>query len=102
MLVPLTDSQDYDLAIDAGEGLKRVQVKTTTYKSPYGVYTVCLKVQGGNSKRNYIHKLGTQVDYDLLFVLTESGDKYLIPKERIKDLKSQLSLGENYAEYKIN
>jgi hypothetical protein len=36
--VPLIDNQPYDLVVDDGTGLKKVQVKTTTYRSPNGAY----------------------------------------------------------------
>ena len=46
--IPVTDSQDYDLIVDTGTKLLKVQVKTTTQKSNYGVYIANLKTCGGN------------------------------------------------------
>ena len=71
VLIPLTDSQDYDLIIDDENRLYKVQVKTTSYKSKHNIYTVGLKMQGGNSKTNTIHKTANEIKYDLLFILTE-------------------------------
>jgi hypothetical protein len=48
VLMPLSESQPYDLVVDDGERLQRVQVKTTTAKSPYGRYVVSLQTAGGN------------------------------------------------------
>ena len=101
VLLPLTDSQDYDLAIDDETGIKKVQVKTTSYKTRNNTYEVGLKMQGGNSKKNKIHKLANEIKYDILFVLTSSGERYIIPKEDIKNIKSSICLGTVYDKYKI-
>jgi hypothetical protein len=36
--LPLTDSQDYDVVVDDGEGLARVQVRTTRHRQANGLY----------------------------------------------------------------
>lgn len=46
--VPVTDSQDYDLVVDNGTRLFKVQVKTTKSISPSGNYIVSLRTIGGN------------------------------------------------------
>jgi hypothetical protein len=45
--MPLIDSQPYDLVVDDGVRLHRVQVKTTTYRSPSGTFIVSLATRGG-------------------------------------------------------
>lgn len=97
--VPLTDSQEYDLVIDSGAGLKKVQVKTTKYR--VNSYEVELRTKGGN-------KTGTgkvkHIDWnqiDFLFVLTEEGTKYFIPSNAIKHLKTMLSLGKAMEQFKV-
>ena len=35
--VPITDSQDYDLIVDTGTNLLKVQVKTTSYEEYPGI-----------------------------------------------------------------
>ncbi len=100
--IPLTDSQDYDLIVEIPElGLQKVQVKTTNSKSPSGKYVVALRITGGNSKSNFVNKLNTEIVYDQLFVLTADGDKYLIPKNIIKDIKTSINLSGNYLQYKL-
>ena len=42
VLIPLNDTQKYDIAIDK-EGLKRVSVKTTQHQTSNGNYEVSLK-----------------------------------------------------------
>ena len=100
--LPLNDSQDYDLVVEDRDGtLKKVQVKTSTQLNEYGTYSVNLRVLGGNSKSNYVHKKGTEIIYDWLFILCDNGDRYLIPKDIIKDLKSTITVGKLYQEYKV-
>lgn len=98
--LPLNDSQDYDLIVDNGT-LYKVQVKTTKHKSKYGIYKVNLRVLGGNSKQNYVHKKGDEIVYDILFVVCDNDDIYLIPKNNIKQYKNSISLGEQYIKFKI-
>lgn len=100
--LPLNDSQDYDLIIEDKDGtLKKVQVKTTHSKMKSGTYNVNLRVLGGNSKKNYVHKKGNEIIYDLLFVLCDNGDTYLIPKEVISNKLSNICVGKLYKEYKL-
>lgn len=97
--IPLTDSQDYDLIVERNDGLKKVQAKTTRHKNKYGIYVVGLKMAGGNSKKNYIHKTCDELEYDLLFVLTEDDGAYVIPKDRLGS--GQINLGKGYKQYKV-
>ena len=100
--LPLNDSQDYDLIIEDRDGtLKKVQVKTSTQLTEHNTYAVNLRVLGGNAKQNYVHKRGDEIIYDLLFILCDNGDRYLIPKEIIKELKSGVTVGKLYTEYKL-
>ena len=94
--IPLTDSQDYDLVVDNGT-LQRVQVKTTKHKSVYGIYTVSLTIKGGNQTFSTIKKFDpTKVD--LIFILCDNEDKYLIPSNIII---TSINLGKKYQKYKI-
>ena len=100
--LPLNDSQDYDLIVEDKNGsLKKVQVKTSSQKNVHNTYCVNLRVLGGNAKKNYIHKKGNEIKYDLLFILCDNGDKYLIPKDVIKDLENSITVGKMYTEYKL-
>lgn len=80
--IPLTDSQPYDLIVDRDGRLRRVQVKTTTYR-PKGAFAVSLTVKGGNrSGTGKIKKLDPST-VDDVFVLTGDGKMYLIPVEHV-------------------
>lgn len=75
---PLCDSEKYDLIVDDGEELKKVQVKTCRFKPKNKGYEVYLATSGGNTKENTKRK-PQEGDYDELFILTESDECWIIP-----------------------
>jgi len=93
--IPLTDSQDYDLIVD-DDSLKKVQIKTCSFKRKY--YEVNLSTKGGNRTSIGSLKRFNNDNCDYLFVITENFEKYLIPT---KDLvaKCNLVLGPKYKKY---
>lgn len=96
--LPLIDSQPYDLVVDDGARLLRVQVKTTTYRSPYGVYVVGLATRGGNQSFHTSKPFDAEA-CDVLYVLTDAGDRYLVPTAAVA-ARTSLNLGERYARYR--
>lgn len=98
--IPITDSQDYDLVVDNGERLLKVQVKTSKYKTKHGIYQVSLKTCGGNRSCQKIKNFDKNSS-DLLFVLLENGNVYLIPREEIKT-NTTINLGENMNQFKVS
>ena len=97
--IPLNDTQDYDLIVDNGNNLLKVQVKTSKFKNSYGIYQVSLRTCGGNRSGQTIKKFNENSS-NLLFVLLENGEMYLIPKEDIKGSTS-INLGVSMSKYKI-
>ena len=97
--VPLTDSQKYDLVVDMGKGLKRVQVKTTFFKKRSGHYVVTTKTCGGNRSGNKTHYFDN-VNSDYLFAFTEEGSMYLIPSRVVP--KSEMTLNATRDKYRLN
>ena len=81
--LPLNDTQDYDLIIDDGISLKKVQVKATGEKIPSGNYKCTLKTTSGTSRK----KIGTvkESSADLLFCLTADSTMFLIPINEIQN-----------------
>jgi hypothetical protein len=65
------------------------------------IYQVNLVVNGGNRSGTGKVKRLIETNVDLLFVLTEAGDKFLIPCHEITARKC-INLGENYQQYKVN
>jgi len=97
--IPLTDSQDYDLVVEKDEGLKKVQIKTTYCKNKYGRYQVSLKTCGGN-KSSSKTKFFDSNESDYLFIITEDGDKYMIPREKLK-ARSGIVIGKDKEIYRV-
>ncbi|MCL2354631.1 MAG: group I intron-associated PD-(D/E)XK endonuclease [Oscillospiraceae bacterium] len=96
--IPLNDTQDYDLVVEKDKRLNTVQVKSTSFKTKYGIYQVSLKSSGGTSGKIYKTVIDTNVD--LLFVLTKDSDTYLMPIKELKNT-STLNLNENYEKWRI-
>lgn len=97
--IPMTDSQDYDIIVDTGSNLLKVQVKTTTQKSEHGINVVSLRTNGGNRSSNTSKTFDTNSS-DLLFVATNDGEFYSIPTSEIT-AKHSINLGEKYLPYKV-
>ena len=94
----LFDSAPYDLLIDDGTNILKVQVRTTTHKTPENIYQATLRVSGGNSTKNNVKKR-VDGEYDLLFVLADSGECWSIPANILP--KSSVNLGVKYDSYKL-
>ena len=71
VLIPLTESAPYDLAIDTNEGIKRLQVRFTSTNE------VDLRRIHSNS-RGYVIKKTKHNSYDWLYILDQDGKEYLI------------------------
>lgn len=96
--IPLNDTQDYDLVVEKDGILKTVQVKSTSCKTKYNTYQVSLKSCGGTSGKTY--KTLINSFSDLLFIVTDNIDIYIIPVSSIKNI-STLNLCDKYLQYKV-
>ncbi len=98
--IPLNDSQPWDLIVEDGAGVvSRVQVKTTTRRSRGRRFVVMLETTGGNqsfSTRRPFDKHRTEV----LFVLTDDGDCYVIPCRVIEPTRG-LTLSPALDRYRV-
>lgn len=97
--IPLTDSQRYDLVVEKDKKLERVQVKTTTRKSPSG-FQVELRTKGGNKSGTGKQVVFSEVDAELLFAVTADGEAFLIPALVVNGRKTMV-LGEQFKQYKV-
>lgn len=95
--IPLSDSQRYDLVVELDGRLSRVQVKTSRYARD-GVFHVQLATRGGNRSWDGVEKKFGPSDAELLFVVTELGERYLIPTSLLK-CKTKLALSNNYRKF---
>lgn len=97
--IPLTDNQDYDLIIDLDGDLKKVQVKTGTMVSEYGIGVIFLSVSGGNRSGAGKCKKVKDQTWDYLFGYhLETKEIIFIPKDKL-DTNGQLGLGEKYRDW---
>lgn len=96
--IPLNDTQDYDLIVEKNGILQRVQVKSTGCIGKGGNYQVALKGCGGTKGKTYKTVIETNVE--LLFILAENKNMYLIPRETIENY-STLSLCEKYERFRV-
>lgn len=94
--VPLNDTQDYDLVVDMGGDLKKVQVKATNSKHSANSYSLLLKTVSGTTRKVYKTVVDTDIDY--LFCLCGDGTMFLIPKEEIKN-RNTLCLSTSKSKY---
>ena len=98
--IPLNDSQPWDLVVEDEAGrLSRVQVKTTTAKNRRGRYVVTLVTAGGNQSF-HTRKPFDKSKSELLFILTDDGDVYVLKCEDVGPLAS-MTLGEKYDRYRV-
>lgn len=97
---PVFNNTVYDLIVDNGTQLFKVQVKTTTNKKPSGVYEVGLRTTGRKHESHFA-KHREDGDYDYLFTMTDSGnDWWMIPESRLG--KNSINLNESVDMYKNN
>lgn len=102
--VPLEPAA-YDLVTESDEGLKRVQVKTTTHKQPNGRYTAKVYHQlhsadyARNANGNRRGVPYTPEEIDMFFIVTPQS-MFLIPIEVTGD-RTTLVLDEKYAAFMV-
>ena len=100
VFMPVFHSPDFDLVADLGDGLERIQVKTSTqYRDRRWEVTLCTR--GGNRSWNGVVKILDPSRYDHLFVLVADGRRWFIPAAAVAG-GSHITLGgPKYSEYEI-
>ena len=92
VLLPVSDCDKYDLAVESQGDIQRVQCKYSDDKEASGAYIVELRTFGGyRDKTRHIKYI--KDDFDYLFVYCSNKEKYLIPAEEVIG-KSKLSVGK--------
>lgn len=95
----------YDLVVESDDGLKRIQVKSTTQKERgrwivrigRHEYGRSVPINANGARRQTVYR---PEEIDLFFVLTSLGEKYLIPLTATGGVRS-LVLDRKFAAYKI-
>ena len=99
ILIPLTDSQDYDIVVDIDGLLNKVQVKYTTAKAASGNYIIPLRSMGGT--KGVCYKTVIETDIDYLFCVTQDNDQYLVPIIELSN-KNTITLSKEFSDkYKV-
>lgn len=98
--VPTTEQCRYDLVIDDGYRLMRVQVKTCTFKAKSGAYEVQLRTNGANYTTKYKCAKIDIGECDMVFILTGDGTAYEMPS-RVLHGRSTVTMSGEYLEYKV-
>ncbi|HVM13461.1 MAG TPA: group I intron-associated PD-(D/E)XK endonuclease [Egibacteraceae bacterium] len=107
--VPLCDNQPYDLIIDSkADGLQKVQVKTSTRRGPIRELpgstksdshdSVQICTRGGNQSFHTVKYWDPEAS-DLLFILSDDGDIYVIPSRDVTT-RTTINLCEKYERYR--
>lgn len=98
---PLTDAARYDLVVDVpGEGLIRVQCKSTGHLVSPEVYEVGLRTLGGNQSWSHEPKHISSLECDVVYVYCMDGSSYVFPAS-VAEGKSSIRLGKKQLEYKV-
>jgi hypothetical protein len=91
----------FDLIADFGDGVVRVQVKTSTCRNNKDRWAVTLCTRGGNRSWSGLVKVLDPTRCDALFVHVGDGRRWYIPATAL-EATSGLSLGgPKYAEYEV-
>ncbi len=99
VLVPISDTDKYDLAVDQKGQIKKVQCKYTNDQEKSGAYIIDLRTFGGYRDKTYRAKYRENY-FDYLFIFCSNGEKYLIPADKVIN-KVQIVVGKkSWTEYK--
>ncbi len=95
------DKRHYDFVIEKDNYLQSVQVKYAGLYKRKGQCLVGLRITGDNQSYNYAKKYADDA-FDILFVYTQSGEKYAIPWHSV-NCRNQLMVGHpRYRKYRIS
>lgn len=96
--LPLTESQSYDLVVDDGARLYRVEVKFTGVKDHHN-YSVSVSSSNLTSTGSVMRPFDSS-KVDLLFVTTADLDLYVIPSSEVGGAR-EICLGPKYARCRV-
>lgn len=100
VLLPINDTQPYDLCVDKNDnkGIQKVSIKTCRFKRNQ-YFNVSIDNTGGSSGKTRI-KIFNKDTADILFVYTISNEAWEIPTNIITK-KHEITLNKNFIDYKI-
>lgn len=98
--LPIGDKRPYDLVVEQGGAVWRVQIKYAGWYSGDRKYKAALRTMGGNQSF-YSAKKYTETDFDLLFVYVENGRKFLIPWKELTNRNSLSIEASKFSKYEV-
>ena len=99
-LIPNSNSL-FDLMVDFGEGLKKVQIKSSYSKNLRGDYTFSIvKVRINRTSSRRVRYNSKDVDY--FFLMDIEGNCWLVPFEKLQNYKSKVIPEKACLEYKLD
>ena len=99
--LPVGNKTDYDFIIEKDKSLQTVQVKFAgLYPSKGNVCRVGLRITGGNQSYNYSKKYSDDA-FDILFVYTAKGQRFVIPWSEITARNELYIEHTKYAKYEV-
>ena len=102
VLLPLSDAQDYDIAINNGKTIDRIQVKYTSQKSDSGYYHCKLYTCGHKDSNGKSYKKPTNYNkIDYFWFTNELKEDWLIPISELVNQKT-ITLNEDRKKFKVN
>lgn len=102
VLLPLNDAQDYDIAIDNGNTIDRIQVKYTSQKGDSGYYHCKLYTCGHKDSDGKSYEKPTSYDkIDYFWFTNELKEDWLIPIGELLDMRT-ITLNKSREKFKIN
>jgi hypothetical protein len=106
VFLPFGHSPDVDLVAEVDGRLLRVQVKTSTQRATtpdgHSRFPVMIATNGGNQSWSGLTKRCDPATFDLLFVLTGNGRRWLIPAAEIEARNCITLGGPKYSEFEID
>lgn len=100
VFVPVTHSPDYDLIVDLGGRVLRVQVKTSSCRGR-DRWEVSICTRGGNQSWNGLTNVFSAARCDLLFVLVADGRRWCIPAGEVAGGQGLILGGPKYARFEV-
>ena len=82
---PLNHSSYYDLIVDNGDKLIKVECKSSRHKENEKSYTVSLRTNGGNQSFNKVSKKIDSSKVDEIFILDGDGYYYVFESEKLNN-----------------
>lgn len=103
--IPFGHSPHFDLVAEIDDQVLRIQVKTSTQQTQTDAgetrYPVSLVTTGGNQSWSGVSKRIDTTRFELLFVLTVEGRRWLVPAHALEGRNGITFGGSKYAQYEI-